>query len=210
MRLGAEIRAERLLVTEAGGRADAGEWLVSSGRPLSGFELRIVDERGGVLPEGHLGELIVRGPTVVDGYEGGSPEQLTAFADGELHTGDAAFLLDGELHVVGRMGDAISTRGRSVYLEDVEAQLMQVPGIPFGRCVVIGGADQVVALVEAEPGPWVAPARAAVVRHCGSELGVEVRCARRGTILRTTSGKPRRRAMWRQLLDGSLGGIPVG
>ena len=104
------------------------------------------------------------------------------------------------------MGDAISVRGRSIYLEDVEAKLEQVPGVPPGRCVVLADSHRVVALVEADPGPWVAPARAAIVRVCGTGLTVEVRCAQRGTIRRTSSGKARRRWMWQKLLAGELGG----
>lgn len=204
LRLGERVRCERRGLMEAGTQDGANDWLVSSGLALADFELCIEGADGATLAEGHLGELVIRGDAVVDGYEGGSPEQLAAFRGREFHTGDAAFLLDGELFLIGRMGDAISVRGRSIYLEDVEAKLEEVPGVPAGRCVVLADARRVVALVEADPGDWMGPVRAAIVRHCGTELTVEVRCAARGTIRRTSSGKPRRRWMWQRLVAGEL------
>ena len=91
LRVGQPLRYERAGLMAAG-EDGAADWLVSSGLPVGDFELRIAGADGADLPEGHLGELVVRGAAVVDGYEGGSPEQLTAFRGGELHTGDAAVL----------------------------------------------------------------------------------------------------------------------
>ena len=207
VRFGAAVEGERRTVLEAGEHADPGAWLVSSGAALGDFDVRIVGEDGARLDERHLGEIVLRGTAVVDGYEGDGSTGLTRFEpDGALHTGDAGFLADGELYVLGRMGDAISTRGRSIYVEDVEARLGHVPGVPPGRFVVLAGGDRVVAIVESEPGPWVPAVRAALVRHCGTDVDVAVRSAARGTIRRTSSGKPQRRRMWQDLVEGRMPG----
>lgn len=223
-RPGAEARAvradwtaarggERLAVTaeaplaEAGGERGEG-WLVGCGPPLPGTEVAVVDEDRAELPEGHLGEIVVRGETVADGYEGRSAAHATSFEDGAVLTGDAGVLLDGELFVVGRLGDAISVRGRTVFAEDVEARLGGVDGVRAGRCAVLAGshegAERVVAVVEGEPGAW-AEAVAAVLRaQVGPEVKVEVWAGRPGAIQRTSSGKPRRRAMWEAIREGRL------
>jgi acyl-CoA synthetase (AMP-forming)/AMP-acid ligase II len=190
------------------GEARGGDWLVGCGPPLPGTEVAVVDEDGGELPEGRLGEIVVRGETVADGYEGESAAHATSFEGGSVLTGDAGVLLDGELFVAGRLGDAISVRGRTVFAEDVEARLGGIDGVPAGRCAVLAGshegAERVVAVVEAEPGAW-AEAVAAVIRsQVGSAAGIEVWSGQRGAIQRTSSGKPRRREMWRAIDENRL------
>jgi fatty-acyl-CoA synthase len=204
LRFGEPVSAEPAPLMESG--ADDAALLISSGRPSGDFTVEIVGEDGDELPAGHLGEIVVRGSAVVDGYEGAPAGQETRLSGGTLRTGDAAFVRDGELFVLGRMGDAFSTRGRTVYLEDVEAHLAQDAGLPVGRAVVLAGQDRVVAVVEMEPGDWVARARAVLVRQCGADRSIAIRCAERGAILRTSSGKPRRRQMWQDLLEGRLPG----
>src|SRR5262249_2752323 len=91
------------------------------GRPLN-VRVGIHSGSGTPLPDGWAGEIVVYGDSVADGYAGdGSP--VTRFADGGLYTGDAGFLLDGQLFVLGRLGDSIKLRGRAVFAEDVEAAL---------------------------------------------------------------------------------------
>jgi acyl-CoA synthetase (AMP-forming)/AMP-acid ligase II len=209
VRFGGRLDGPRATLTDPGLHDGPSPWLVASGPPLDGVRVGIIDESEQQLPEGHLGEIVVQGPTVASGYTTQPEGQSTRFADERLLTGDAGVLLDGQLYVIGRIGDAISVRGRSVYLEDVEARLEQIPGVPKGRLVVVAGAGEVVALVEAEPGPWISRAQEAMVAHCGTDVQVSVRCATRGAIARTSSGKPRRRLMWQQLLEERLGGTPA-
>ncbi len=126
-------------------------------------------------------------------------------ADG-LHTGDAGFVLDGELYVIGRLGDSIKVRGRSVFAEDLEQRLTGVGGVRPGRCVVVLGAagerTVAAAVVEDEGGEWRDDVVAAVRGLTGSGVSVAVYRAARA-IPRTSSGKPRRRVTFGQLLDGT-------
>jgi len=209
LRFGHRVRARRGSLEDAARSGRGSEWLVSSGRPLAATDVSIVDDTGNELGEGGLGEIVVRGPSVVDGYEGSTQGGSTRFAGDRLYTGDAGFMLEGELYVLGRMGDAISTRGRTLYLEDLEARLSRVPGIPTGRCVVIAGQRRVVALVEAQPGAWIRQARDILAKTCGPDVDVSIYCGDRGCIQRTSSGKTRRNAMWRDLLEGQLAGLDV-
>jgi hypothetical protein len=61
-----------------------------------------------------------------------------------------------------------------------------------------------VLLAEAEPGGWIAEAARLLTGVVGDALPVKLLYAPLGTIQRTSSGKPRRRAMWAALLEGSL------
>ena len=192
---------------------DGAGWLVGSGRAHPTLAVGIVDEDGVPLGERRLGEIVVRGPTVASGYLGGDGTGSTSFEGDLLRTGDAGFLLGDELYVVGRIGDSLKLRGRTVYMEDIEGKLAQVDGVSKGRCVALCGSaedgEAIVALVEAEPGAWAEAAARVLERACASERCVRVIAAPRGTIARTSSGKPRRRSMWRAMLEGDLAGEVV-
>jgi O-succinylbenzoic acid--CoA ligase len=92
----------------------------SCGRPLVPVEVRIAED----------GEILVRGPTVMQGYWRRSAETQDALRDGWLHTGDFGFLdPDGYLHVLDRREDRITTGGENVAPEEVEAVLRLNPAV---------------------------------------------------------------------------------
>jgi fatty-acyl-CoA synthase len=162
-----------------------------------------------VLPEGHLGEILVDGPIVADGYLDDPERTLDRFTAHGLRTGDAGFLLAGELFVLGRMGDALKVRGRQVFVEELEAKLFATAGIKKGRCIVTPSVSHrgagVVAIVEAPPGEWVEAAARQILHTAGSDQAVQIYSADQGTIPRTSSGKPRRRVLWQRMLAGDVG-----
>ena len=122
------IIAERALAAHS--LDDGGGWLVGCGPAPDGVGLRIVDDEGAPLPEGHLGEIAVSGASVADGYAGLEAEGSARFVDGELRTGDAGFLLDGDLFVLGRMGTSLKVNGRNVFVEDIEQTVVAATGLP--------------------------------------------------------------------------------
>ncbi len=182
-------------------------WLIGCGTPHPYVSVSVLDENGRQLPERFLGEIAVEGPTIAHGYQG-VDNGSTRFVDGRLHTGDAGFIDRGELFVVGRLGDSIKVRGRTIFVEDVEARLATVDGVRKGMCVVLAGTnagrDFLVALVEEPSGEWVDGVTTILQSEGGTEVVINVLSAERGTIERTSSGKPRRRVLWRAFLDGSL------
>jgi acyl-CoA synthetase (AMP-forming)/AMP-acid ligase II len=121
---------------EPGG--DAAAEVVGCGRPLAGVAVSVEDEAGAALPEGHVGEVVVRGASLAAGYVGGAAASLTTLADGELRTGDAGFLRDGQLFVLGRLGDGLKVRGRAVFSEDLEVALGEA-GVSRQRVAVLLG-----------------------------------------------------------------------
>src|SRR5206468_760374 len=81
--------------------------VVSCGRPFPGHELRIVGSDGRPLPERHVGEIVLAGPSVMRGYYKQEALSAQTIRDGWLHTGDLGYLAGGELFVCGRVKDVI-------------------------------------------------------------------------------------------------------
>ena len=131
----------------------------SFGRPVADLEARIVDpESGDDVAVGASGELWLRGPNLMDGYDG--RERHTVFtAGGWFRTGDV-FRADAEgyCYFEGRRGDMIKTAGANVSPREVEGVLRDVVGCE--QVIVLGLPDpdrgQVVAAVLVEP-PTGAP-----------------------------------------------------
>jgi len=188
--------------------ADETGALLSCGRPLDDLTVGIVDDDDRPVPDGVLGEVTVRGATVAAGYLGGATSTVTRFVDGRLHTGDAGFLHDGELFVVGRMADGIKVNGQRIHAETVEQRVAVETGVPAHRCVVVpspaADGDGLAVLLEDVDLERVIPATERAVRAVvGPATEVTVHALPRGAIARTTSGKPRRREMWRRVAGGT-------
>lgn len=180
--------------------------LIGCGPPVPGTSLAVLDERGHPLPAGWVGEVLIRGPGVVRGYlrERDSPS-LTRVAGGEVRTGDIGFLHGGELYVIGRLGDSVKVRGRTLFAEDVEAALV-ASGLPARQVAaalgVHDGRPTVVAVIER---PGATPADlAGALRLAAQGATTHLLEVRRGTIPRTSSGKPKRRSLWREFTRGTL------
>ena len=113
------------------------------GRPFPGTELRTLDLDGTVLPEESLGELAVRGPSVMLGYYRQPGETASAFdADGFFMTGDLGMIdEEGYVHIVGRRKELIIRGGFNVYPREVEDRLQAHPAVL--SAVVVGLPDDV-------------------------------------------------------------------
>lgn len=108
----------------------------SMGRLLPGNQLRVVDpDDGRPLDVGELGELAVKGPTLMKGYLGLAPEECFD-PDGFFHTGDAGFVDgDGYVHYEGRRTEMIKTGGANVSPAELEVQLRACPAVKLSRIV---------------------------------------------------------------------------
>ena len=109
----------------------------SVGKPIEYVEVRVVDEDNRQIDEGYLGEVLVRGPSVMEGYFGKPEETAKAINEGWLYTGDHGFILDGNLYIAGRKKDLIIQAGRNYFAEDVETAASGVKGVrPGGLCAI--------------------------------------------------------------------------
>ncbi|SHG37748.1 acyl-CoA synthetase [Geodermatophilus nigrescens] len=139
----------------------ARERLHSAGRPTPLTRVAIMDDEGRLLPPGERGEVVVRGPLVMDGYHRDPAATAEAARFGWHHTGDIGYLDDdGWLYLVDRAKDMIISGGFNVYSAEVERVLMTHPGVQ--DCAVLGLPDEkwgerVVAVVQARPGVALDP-----------------------------------------------------
>ncbi|MFC2029585.1 alpha/beta fold hydrolase [Chloroflexota bacterium] len=101
------------------------------GLPLPSTDARIVHPRTGrILKPGVIGELVVRGPQVMQGYWRRSEETEKALRDGWLHTGDLAEMdTSGYFRIINRLADVIPVGRRYVYPRDVEEVLYEHPAV---------------------------------------------------------------------------------
>ncbi|MDF2570475.1 MAG: lcfB 1 [Sporomusa sp.] len=113
----------------------------SIGKALPGLDVKVVDSNGQTLPPGVVGEIIVRGPSVMQGYLNLPTESANALKDGWLHTGDLAYQdAEGYFFVVDRLKDLIISNGENIYPREIEELLYAYPGII--EASVIGMADE--------------------------------------------------------------------
>jgi acyl-CoA synthetase (AMP-forming)/AMP-acid ligase II/acyl carrier protein len=139
-------------VAEACGEPEAMvQRLVGCGSPVAGHMIVIVDpEKGRERAEGDVGEILIQGPSLAQGYwnRGEENEQVfgarVAGREGKfLRTGDLGFFRDGELYVTGRVKDVIIIRGRNHYPQDIEQSAEEaheavMPGAAFALADVAG------------------------------------------------------------------------
>ncbi|MBB5917327.1 acyl-CoA synthetase (AMP-forming)/AMP-acid ligase II [Nocardia transvalensis] len=208
--------------------------LVSVGEPVRECVVRIVDPDTTVAqPDDTVGEIWTSNPGVALGYWGRPEISAEIFrvrirggdpAVRFLRTGDLGFLRDGQLYVTGRMKDVIIIRGENHYPQDLEETVwctdprlragctaaFTAPFVPGGdereRLVVVQEISGSVSAAEAAEITRATRKRVAMVH--GVPLDELVLIPPRG-ILKTSSGKIRRRATRQAFLDGALAGAVV-
>jgi long-chain acyl-CoA synthetase len=112
----------------------------SVGLPLINIRVKIVNEQGQEQPTGQPGELLVKGPNVMQGYFEDSADTAKTIENGWLHTGDIAYLdEDGYIFIVDRKKELIITRGFNVYPREVEEAIYSHPSVL--ETAVIGASD---------------------------------------------------------------------
>lgn len=182
------------------------------GRPVPGLEMRIVDPVAGTEHgERRVGELEIRGTSVMTGYYGRPDATEAVFHDGWLRTGDLAYTVDGELVVCGRMKDVIIVGGRNVLPEDVERAVGGIDGVRTGNVIAFGaprraGREAVVVVAETREKD-VALIREAVATRVRDAVGVpaaDVVLVAPGTLPKTSSGKLQRSLCKSRYTEGAL------
>jgi acyl-CoA synthetase (AMP-forming)/AMP-acid ligase II len=147
--------------------------LSGCGRPLAGFEMRIVDpDTNEPLPDGERGELVGRAPQMFTGYYG-NPDATTAVIDelGFFHTGDLCSMEGDEISYHGRIKDMLKVGGENVSAIEVESflathpaiKMAQVVGVPDDRLLEVGAA-----FIELAPGQTVTEQE--VIAYCDGRI----------------------------------------
>lgn len=172
---------------------------VVCGSPLPGHEVAVCNGEGRFVGERVSGSILVRGPSVMDGYFN-DPEATREMlvGDGWLDTGDIGYRVGGQLVITGRKKDLITINGRNIRPQDLECLAEQEPGIGSGDACAFGipgpeGTEKAALVVQCrEADPERRKALVATVRnHICREFGVDalVEPVSPGTLPRTSSGK---------------------
>jgi fatty-acyl-CoA synthase len=132
------------------------------GKPLTLTDVRIVDPQGRDVEAGVEGEILHRGPSVVNEYWHRPEETSKAFRDGWLHTGDRALRDEaGFIHFLGRKDDMIITGGENVYPAEIEEVILSHSKV--ADVAVIGIPDE----------KWGQTVKAVIAPKSGEIIGEE-------------------------------------
>jgi acyl-CoA synthetase (AMP-forming)/AMP-acid ligase II len=179
--------------------------LANCGRAFEGHEIAILDAEGEPLPERRVGEIGLRGPSVMKGYWQDPAETDAVMRAGWTLTGDQGFLQNGELFVCGRNKELIIVAGRNYHPADIEWVAAEVDGVRRGRVAAFGVTsvdadgsthERVVICAESKirgdaRATVVSGVKARVLDSLGLKVS-EVMLLDRATLPRTSSGKLQR------------------
>ncbi len=148
------------------------ERIASVGVAQTPVRIRIADAQGRELATGEVGEVLVRGDSVMAGYWRNPEASAAAIRDGWLFTGDVGCLdADGFLTLKDRSKDLIISGGSNIYPREVEEVLLTLPGV--AEAAVVGAPDPewgevVVAFVVAQAGATITPE--SLDAHCLAQM----------------------------------------
>lgn len=174
----------------------------SVGVPLPNTDIKIVDLEEGTreLPRGEFGELIARGPQIMEEYWNNPEETALAIRDGWLYTGDIAYMdEDGFVFIVDRKKDMIICSGFNVYPRDIDELLYAHPKVLEACAVGVPDAkrgETVKAFVVLKPGETMTAEE--VKEYCRRQLApykVPTAVEFMDVLPRTNVGKPMRRVL---------------
>ena len=107
----------------------------SCGVPI-GNEMRVVDDDDREVPDGSLGEIVLRGENILKGYYKNPDATATAFRNGWFHTGDIGYRdADGFYYIVDRKSDMIIRGGENIYPREIDEVLYQHPNVAAAAAV---------------------------------------------------------------------------
>ncbi|HEY1525189.1 MAG TPA: acyl--CoA ligase [Candidatus Angelobacter sp.] len=172
----------------------------------TGVRIGIMDEDGNIVPSGGLGEVVIQGPNVIEGYENNPEANEKSFTNGWFRTGDQGTIdADGYLHLTARIKELINRGGEKIAPLEIDEVLMTHPcvaeAVAFGIPHPTWGEEVAVAVVLKEP-----QTEAALLEHCKLRLA-DFKCPKKILIVekipRTATGKIQRRSMAEALAGGA-------
>jgi acyl-CoA synthetase (AMP-forming)/AMP-acid ligase II len=196
-------------VLEAYGMTEAAHQMSSNPLPPSarkpgsvgqgtGVQIGIMDANGRHLAPGERGEVAIKGPSVIRGYENNPEANATSFVNGWFRTGDQGVLdADGYLTLVGRLKELINRGGEKISPREIDEVLLAHPAVSEAVCFGVAhptwGEEVVAAVVLREPAT-----EADLLAFCRERLADYKRPKQihiTETIPRTASGKIQRRVV---------------
>lgn len=173
--------------------------------PGTGVKVGIMDEDGNLLASGQLGEVVIQGPNVIEGYENNPEANAKSFTQGWFRTGDQGMIDgDGYLHLTARIKELINRGGEKIAPLEIDEVMLCHPcvaeAVAFGMPHPTWGEEVAVAVVLKEP-----QSEAVLIEHCRQRLAdfkVPKKVLIVDKIPRTATGKIQRRAVAAALSGG--------
>jgi acyl-CoA synthetase (AMP-forming)/AMP-acid ligase II len=166
--------------------------------PGTGVKVGIMDEDGNLQPSGSLGEVVIQGPNVIEGYENNPEANAKSFTNGWFRTGDQGMIdADGYLHLTARIKELINRGGEKIAPLEIDEIMLKHPcvaeAVAFGMPHPTWGEEVAIAVVLKEP-----QTEAVLLEHCKQHLAdfkVPKKIMIVDKIPRTATGKIQRRAV---------------
>src|SRR5215467_396285 len=177
----------------------------SSVGPGTGVKIGIMDDAGNLQPSGELGEVVIQGPNVIEGYENNPEANAKSFTNGWFRTGDQGMIdADGYLHLLARIKELINRGGEKIAPLEIDEIMLKHPcvaeAVAFGMPHPTWGEEVAIAVVLKEPSP-----ESALIEHCKQHLA-DFKVPKKVHIVekipRTATGKIQRRSMAETLAGG--------
>lgn len=115
---------------------------VSSGKIIDGCEVRIINDNGEELPQGFVGEVVIKSDSLFDGYRNYPEKTKEVLKNGWYYSGDYGFKWEEQLYIIGRKKDIIIVAGNNYYPEDIEDEIGKIEDIISGRVIAFGDYDE--------------------------------------------------------------------
>ncbi len=169
----------------------------------TGVSVAIMDDDGQLLSPGSRGEVVVKGPNVIDGYEGNPEADAASFTNGWFRTGDQGYLdSEGYLTLTGRLKEIINRSGEKISPLEIDEVLLSHPAtaeaVSFGMSHPVHGEEPGAAVVLHSPAT-----KEELIRHCRERLA-DFKVPRTiyivDAIPRTATGKVQRRVVAEKLV----------
>ena len=166
--------------------------------PGTGVKVAIMDEEGNLLSSGELGEVVIQGPNVIEGYENNPEANAKSFTNGWFRTGDQGTIdAEGYLHLTARIKELINRGGEKIAPLEIDEVMLAHPcvaeAVAFGMPHPTWGEEVAIAVVLKEP-----QTEAVLIEHCKQHLA-DFKVPRKIHIVekipRTATGKIQRRAL---------------
>jgi fatty-acyl-CoA synthase len=116
--------------------------IVNCGRALPEHDIKIVDDKGAEQPDLRIGRVLMRGPSMMEGYlNNPDATQAVLSDDGWLDTGDLGYSFEDNLYLSGRRKDVIIVNGRNIRAQDLEELAEEQPEVRMGDASAFGLDD---------------------------------------------------------------------
>ena len=173
----------------------------SCGLPI-GNDMRVVDEEDTEVPDGTLGEIVLRGENILKGYHKNPEATSVAFRNGWFHTGDVGYRdADGFYYIVDRKSDMIIRGGENIYPREIDEVLYQHPAIAAAAAIGVPDplyGEEVAVFIVLKPGTEATEEE--IIAFCSARLA-DYKCPKTVRFVEEIPKGPTGKLLKRELVN---------